>query len=170
MDYVWEPSCAQVAFDPKAMADHLVDHRLLLVGDSITQLQFESLSCLLGEHVHVSRDMDTALTGGDRSIKVDQLVQKTAVGTGSMAAVAYVRSDYLVRLDDFKVLQPFEEEGSMLGKGHNFPWYVPSKSPPPMCVLSDLSIPIRAHLIPKFDYIVINTVRQLLLSPVRKTL
>ncbi|KAF7726747.1 hypothetical protein EC973_008435, partial [Apophysomyces ossiformis] len=132
VDYTWKPEgCTVLPFAPSSYAKHLSEHPLLLVGDSITQLQFESLACLLGEHL-TSTKPSVNVTGGDRKIKVDQLSYRDS----DDAAVAYLRSDYLLRLDDFKLIVPFEDEGDQLGKGHNFPW---------------------VHALPMFDYIVINT-------------
>lgn len=58
--------------------------------------------------------------------------------------VAYIRSDYLVKLDDFSLIKPNEGEGYQIGVGSNFPW---------------------VHAIPRFKYIMINTV-----SVIRKIL
>ncbi|KAI7853727.1 PC-esterase [Circinella umbellata] len=121
--------------DPHALAKHLSEHPLLLIGDSITQLQFESLSCLLGEYLNVPKKSDKALTGGNPQIKVSQLVYKNEQGDKALA-IAFIRSDNLVRLGDFKVLDPHDDQGTLLSKGSNYPW---------------------RHLIPYFDYIVMNT-------------
>ncbi|KAG0190866.1 hypothetical protein DFQ28_001414 [Apophysomyces sp. BC1034] len=131
--YAWEPEgCVLLPFDPPSFAEHLNEHPLLLVGDSITQLQYESLHCLLGEHLTTTKP-GVNVTGGDTKIKVNQL---SYGDNNDSPAVAYLRSDYLLRLDDFKMISPFEDEGDQLGKGHNFPW---------------------VHALPMFDYIVINT-------------
>ena len=122
VDYSWKPyECDVLPMDPHALAKHLSEHPLLLVGDSITQLQFESLSCLLGEYLNVPKKADTALTGGNPEIKVNQLVYKNELGDKALA-VAFIRSDNLVRLGDYKVLDPYDEQGTLLSKGSNYPW------------------------------------------------
>ncbi|KAI9490193.1 hypothetical protein BDB00DRAFT_931367 [Zychaea mexicana] len=136
VDYTWKPSeCSVLRMDPHALAEHLSEHPLLLIGDSITQLQYESLGCLLGEHLRLPKKTEKVLTGGNPDIKVNQLVYKNEQGDKALA-VAFLRSDNLVRLGDYKVLEPEEDQGSLLSKGSNFPW---------------------RHLLPYFDYIVINT-------------
>ncbi|KAI9287426.1 hypothetical protein BC943DRAFT_319765 [Umbelopsis sp. AD052] len=85
---------------------------MLFVGDSITELQFESLKCLLGEH------FDTA-----KRLKSTKHHAKT-FGLQNKTAVEYIRSDYLLRLDTWKVQQEGEEPGPLLGIGYNVPWSV----------------------------------------------
>lgn len=124
LDYTWQPSCKMLPFDAKKFADHLADHPLLLVGDSITQLQYESLSCQLAQYFVKPKSFHN-LTGGDPGIKLNVQVNKARAEIDDLeASLAYLRSDYLVRLDDYKVLEPFDDEGNMLSKGHNLPWYV----------------------------------------------
>ncbi|KAI9277247.1 GDSL/SGNH-like acyl-esterase family found in Pmr5 and Cas1p-domain-containing protein [Phascolomyces articulosus] len=136
VDYTWKPSeCSVLSMDPHTLAQHLSEHPLLFIGDSITQLQFESLSCLLGEYLQVPKKNEKALTGGNPHIKVNQLVYKNEQGDKALA-VAFLRSDNLVRLGDYKVLEPMDDQGELLSKGSNYPW---------------------RHLIPYFDYIVLNT-------------
>ncbi|KAI8139655.1 GDSL/SGNH-like acyl-esterase family found in Pmr5 and Cas1p-domain-containing protein [Fennellomyces sp. T-0311] len=136
VDYTWEPSeCSVLPMDSQALAQHLSEHPLLLIGDSITQLQYESLSCLLGEYLQPPKKIDKTLKGGNPKIKINELVYKRPQGD-KVLAVAFLRSDNLVRLDDYKVLDPSEEQGALLSKGSNYPW---------------------RHLIPYFDYIVMNT-------------
>ncbi|KAI8387428.1 hypothetical protein BD560DRAFT_486284 [Blakeslea trispora] len=133
MDYKWEPnSCDILEMNPKRLADHLTAHPILFVGDSITQLQFESLGCLLGEHLPNRHPTKGDLNGGNSKIKVNQLAPENK----ETAAMAYIRSDYLLRLDDFKVISPFEPVGKQLGSGENYPW---------------------VHALSEFDYVVINT-------------
>ncbi|KAI8391783.1 GDSL/SGNH-like acyl-esterase family found in Pmr5 and Cas1p-domain-containing protein [Radiomyces spectabilis] len=137
MDYQWQPSeCETLPMEPSAFVDHLQKHALLFVGDSITQLQYESLHCLLGRYVTPAK-VDDNLSGGDSHIKIDKLVSNRGPSTpADKPAVAFLRSDYLIRLDDFKMIGPFEDEGDQMGRGHNFPW---------------------VHALNMFDYIVINT-------------
>lgn len=124
MDYKWFPdTCFVTPFNASSMAKHLAEHPLLLVGDSITQLQFESLSCLLGKYTRVGKRLSLGLMGGNPAIKASQLLYKVKGPLKDKPVVTFVRSDYLVRLDDNKVLEPYDEEGFMLSKGHNFPWY-----------------------------------------------
>ncbi|KAI8069161.1 GDSL/SGNH-like acyl-esterase family found in Pmr5 and Cas1p-domain-containing protein [Gongronella butleri] len=132
--YEWKPStCSLIDIDRRKLTDHLADHPLLLVGDSITQLQFESMFCLHGEDL---QSTDANLTAGDRNVWANQLVHPRMAGQPGAVSLAYLRSDYLVRLDDFKLMDPFDNEGYLIGKGSNFPWI---------------------HALPKFTYIVINT-------------
>lgn len=133
MDYRWEPdSCTLLNLNPKLLAEHLVNHPILFVGDSITQLQFESLGCLLGNYLP-NRHPVTDLNGGNTKIRVDQ----KAPANKNTTALAYIRSDYLIRLDDFEMTKPFDSVGVQLGSGENYPW---------------------VHALEHFDYIVINTV------------
>lgn len=60
--------------------------------------------------------------GGNPSIKASQLLYNEKGHLKDKPVVTFVRSDYLVRLDDNKILEPYDEEGFMLSKGHNFPW------------------------------------------------
>ncbi|CAO3681080.1 unnamed protein product [Umbelopsis ramanniana] len=70
--------------------------------DSITELQYESLKCLLGEH------FDTA-----KSSKNIKYHPKT-LGLQNKTAVEYIRSDYLLRLDTWKLQKEGEEPGPLL--------------------------------------------------------
>ncbi|KAL0083006.1 GDSL/SGNH-like acyl-esterase family found in Pmr5 and Cas1p-domain-containing protein [Phycomyces blakesleeanus] len=136
LDYSWEPeSCSVLPLDPEAFAKHLSKKSLLMIGDSITQLHYESLSCLLGEYIQVPKT-ETRVNGGDSYIKPTQHVYKQAQDGDKEVSMAYVRADYLLRLDDFKLIAPFEDEGDQMGRGHNYPW---------------------VHAIPYFDYVIINT-------------
>ncbi|ORZ24279.1 GDSL/SGNH-like acyl-esterase family found in Pmr5 and Cas1p-domain-containing protein [Absidia repens] len=143
-EWQWQPEkCDLLPMDAYPLARHLSDHPLLFIGDSITQLQYESMSCLLGQFMSTPKT-PTNMTGGDKAIKVSELKFSTSLPEDknknaskiSSPSVAYLRSDFLVRVDDFKLIQPFEKEGDLLGLGHNFPW---------------------VHALPRFDYIVINT-------------
>ncbi|RCH86366.1 hypothetical protein CU097_002252 [Rhizopus azygosporus] len=128
MNYRWKPSqCQLQPFDNDLVADHLLQNPVLFVGDSITQLQFESLSCLLG---HRFGKREVTVNGGNPRIRVNE------IGDANKTAVAYIRSDYLLRVNDFKVMEPFDSAGAQLGSGENHPW---------------------VHAIPNFKYIVINT-------------
>ncbi|KAI8639570.1 PC-esterase [Parasitella parasitica] len=118
--------------DTKKLADHFVDHPILFVGDSITQLQFESLGCLLGEHLPNRHPANSNLNGGNSKIHVDAKAPEHK----DTAAMAYIRSDYLLRLDDYKMISPFESVGTQLGRGENHPW---------------------VHALSQFNYIIINT-------------
>lgn len=136
MDYVWQPSgCELVPFDANRFSEYLSNHPLVFIGDSINQLEFESMGCLLGEKM-VNPPGDTQLSGGDRNMWVSQLVHKDKLQVEGAVSLAYLRSDYLVRLDDFKLMEPNDDEGYLIGKGSNFPW---------------------VHAISRFDHIVINT-------------
>ncbi|KAI8388826.1 PC-esterase [Radiomyces spectabilis] len=136
LDYRWEPAqCILAPFHARLLADHLAEHPLLFVGDSINQLQFESLACLLGRDLE-SPMGDTNMTGGHPDRWVSQWVHKKYVDKPGAVTMAYLRSDYLVRLDDFKIMEPMDEEGYQIGRGSNFPW---------------------AHVLPRFDYIILNT-------------
>ncbi|KAI8988872.1 GDSL/SGNH-like acyl-esterase family found in Pmr5 and Cas1p-domain-containing protein [Pilobolus umbonatus] len=133
MDYSWQPDhCDLLELNPKTLATHFTRHPILFLGDSITQLQFESMACLLGQHLPNRRAHGSILNGGNSKIRVEELsgdnINKTAV--------AYLRSDYLLRLDDFKIIGPHEASGNQLGTGENNPW---------------------AHTLSHFDYIVLNT-------------
>jgi hypothetical protein len=124
-EWQWQPDdCDLLPMDTHRLAKHLSDHPLLLVGDSITQLQYESMGCLLGESMSTLKT-PTNMTGGDKAIKVSELHYADAVkpkATIQTPAMAYLRSDFGVRVDDLRLIQPFEEEGDLLGLGHNFPW------------------------------------------------
>ncbi|KAG2237604.1 hypothetical protein INT48_004507 [Thamnidium elegans] len=133
MDYRWQPeTCRSIELNPKVLAEHFREHPILFVGDSITQLQFESLACLLGEHFPNRHPPKSNLNGGNTKIKVNEL----AAVDRETSSLAYIRSDYLLRLDDYKVISPFEDVGSQLGNGENYPW---------------------VHALDRFDYIVLNT-------------
>jgi DNA polymerase phi len=103
----------------KKLADHFVEHPILFVGDSITQLQFESLGCLLGGYFTNRHPAKSDLNGGNSKIRVDERAPETE----DTASMAYIRSDYLLRLDDYKMISPFETVGTQLGRGENHPWY-----------------------------------------------
>lgn len=119
MDYRWQPNnCKLLELNTKKLADHFIDHPVLFVGDSITQLQFESLGCLLGEHLPNRHPAKSDLNGGNTKIRVNEKAPENK----DTAAMAYIRSDYLLRLDDFKVISPFEPVGTQLGRGENYPW------------------------------------------------
>ncbi|KAI8086615.1 GDSL/SGNH-like acyl-esterase family found in Pmr5 and Cas1p-domain-containing protein [Halteromyces radiatus] len=147
-EWQWQPDdCDLLPMDAYPLAKHLSTHPLLFVGDSITQLQYESMSCLLGTFMTTPKT-PTNMTGGDKKIKVSELIYSLPKSTDEddndnnnsntiiSPSLAYLRSDFLVRVDDFKLIQPFEKEGDLLGVGHNFPW---------------------VHALSRFDYIVINT-------------
>lgn len=120
MDYRWQPdSCKLLEMNTKQLADHFIKHPILFVGDSITQLQFESLGCLLGNHFPNRHPAKSTLNGGNSKIKVNEL----AAPNKDTSSLAYIRSDYLLRLDDYKIVSPFEQVGSQLGRGENYPWY-----------------------------------------------
>ncbi|CAO3617178.1 unnamed protein product [Cunninghamella blakesleeana] len=139
-EWEWIPNqCQLLDMNAYELSNHLSKHPLLFVGDSITQLQYESMSCLLGDFMSSpSKNLPSNnITRGDKSIKVSELVFTTADTQATTSpSMAYLRSDFLLRTDDFKLIQPFEKEGDLMGKGHNYPWI---------------------HAIPHFDYIVINT-------------
>ncbi|ORX48514.1 hypothetical protein DM01DRAFT_1309542 [Hesseltinella vesiculosa] len=138
----WAPSnCDKLEFDAYEFAKHLGKHPLLLVGDSITQLQYESLSCLLGKYMDVVSRTKTNITGGDPSINPSQLVYAPEDGADDETAdkapsLAYLRSDHLVRVDDLELIAPHEQEGKLFTKGHNYAW---------------------VQAVEHFDYIVLNT-------------
>ncbi|CAO3635304.1 unnamed protein product [Mucor hiemalis] len=133
MDYRWKPdNCKVLQMNTKKLADHLIKHPILFVGDSITQLQFESLGCLLGNHFPNRHPSKSDLNGGNNKIKISEL----AAPNKDKSSLAYIRSDYLLRLNDYKMITPFEDVGSQLGRGENYPW---------------------VHALDKFDYIIINT-------------
>ncbi|KAI9246187.1 DNA polymerase phi-domain-containing protein [Sporodiniella umbellata] len=128
LNYKWEPSqCRLLPLKTDILAKHLIKNPVLFVGDSITQLQFESLSCLLGETFF--KRVPT-LNGGNLKLRVEE------IGNNSTTAMAYIRSDYLIRLDDFKIMESFDEAGTILGSGENHPWI---------------------HAIEHFKYVIINT-------------
>ncbi|KAI8975017.1 PC-esterase [Pilobolus umbonatus] len=127
--------CTLLPFRSHEVAAHLAANPLLLVGDSITQLMFESFACLLGEDL-TGQSQDTNITAGDTSMWVSQLVHQTKQEDSQAITIALIRSDYLVRLDDFHLLKPSENAGYLIGDGSNFPW---------------------VHAIPRFTYIVLNT-------------
>lgn len=56
-------------------------------------------------------------------MKNDKHHSKT-LGQKNKTAVEYIRSDYLLRLDTWKLQQEGEEPGPLLGKGYNVPWSV----------------------------------------------
>ncbi|KAI9310133.1 GDSL/SGNH-like acyl-esterase family found in Pmr5 and Cas1p-domain-containing protein [Dichotomocladium elegans] len=136
LDYTWIPSCTVYPFDSQKFAEHLAEHPLLLVGDSITDLQFQSLACLLGEYLE--RPTVPEKIVGVKGTKVRQLVWRGSGEEKSQqrVAIAFVRSDTLVRLDDLSVLKPGQDEGYRLSQGQNAPWL---------------------HLVPHFKYVIINT-------------
>lgn len=129
-------------FEARKFSKHLSDHPLLLVGDSITQLMFESLWCLTGQDM-TSQTRDTHLSGGDQEMWASQLVHREREGEEGALSIAYIRSDYLVKLDDFSLIKPNEGQGYQIGVGNNFPW---------------------VHALPRFKYIMINTVSLIRLS------
>ncbi|KAI7905932.1 GDSL/SGNH-like acyl-esterase family found in Pmr5 and Cas1p-domain-containing protein [Cokeromyces recurvatus] len=132
-DYRWLPeSCKLLKFDAGKLAKHFVQYPILFVGDSITQLQFESLSCLLGHEFPNKHPNQSTLNGGNSKIRVDE----RAPINGHTAAMAYIRSDYLIRLNDYKMISPLEPVGLQLGREENHPW---------------------VHALSQFNYIVINT-------------
>ncbi|KAI8580564.1 hypothetical protein K450DRAFT_236231 [Umbelopsis ramanniana AG] len=112
VNYKWQPNCHLLNFHSHLFSSQLLANPMLFVGDSITELQFESLKCLLGEH------FDTA-----KRIKNTKHHTKT-LGLQNKTAVEYIRSDYLLRLDTWKVQQEGEEPGPLLGIGYNVPWSV----------------------------------------------
>lgn len=119
MDYRWQPdNCKLLQMDTKKLADHFLEHPILFVGDSITQLQFESLGCLLGNHFPNRHPSKSDLNGGNTKIKISEL----AAPNKDKSSLAYIRSDYLLRLNDYKLISPFEDVGSQLGRGENYPW------------------------------------------------
>ena len=137
LDYSWQPDdCAVLSFRPRDLSRHFADHPILLVGDSITQLMFESMWCLLGQDL-MAQNSNTRLSGGDTNMWVSQLVHRERTETQPNVTVGYIRSDYLVKLDDFSLIKPNEGEGYQIGVGSNFPW---------------------VHALPRFKYIMINTV------------
>ncbi|KAI8064505.1 GDSL/SGNH-like acyl-esterase family found in Pmr5 and Cas1p-domain-containing protein [Gongronella butleri] len=138
----WQPSqCDKLEFDAFAFAKHLSKHPLLLVGDSISQLQYESLTCLLGSYMELLSNPSKNITGGDQTIKPNQMAYAPAdVDISSLKknepSVAYLRSDHLVRVDDLELIKPHEKEGKLFTKGHNFAW---------------------VQALENFDYIILNT-------------
>ena len=136
MDYSWQPdNCSVLPFQAREFSAHLQDNPLLLVGDSITQLMFESMWCLTGQDL-TAVHKNSRLTGGDENMWLGQLVHKNRQYEEGAVAVVYIRSDYLVKLDDFSLIKPNEGEGYQIGVGSNFPW---------------------VHVLPRFKYIMINT-------------
>ncbi|KAI8367113.1 GDSL/SGNH-like acyl-esterase family found in Pmr5 and Cas1p-domain-containing protein [Blakeslea trispora] len=136
LDYSWQPdNCAVLSFQPRDLSRHFADNPILLVGDSITQLMFESMWCLLGQDLK-AQNSDTKLSGGDTAMWVSQLVHRERTEAQPNVTVGYIRSDYLVKLDDFSLIKPNEGEGYQIGVGNNFPW---------------------VHALPRFKYIMINT-------------
>jgi hypothetical protein len=138
LDYSWQPdNCMVLPFEARKFSSHLKQNPLLLVGDSITQLMFESMWCLTGQDL-TAPNHDTHLSGGDTKMWASQLVHRDLEYIDNDAiTVAYIRSDYLVKLDDFSLIKPEEGEGYKIGVGSNFPW---------------------VHALPRFKYIMINTV------------
>ncbi|KAI8990986.1 GDSL/SGNH-like acyl-esterase family found in Pmr5 and Cas1p-domain-containing protein [Mycotypha africana] len=134
VDYRWQPesNCTLLDFNPKLLSEHLNDHPILFVGDSITQLQFESLGCLLGHYYTNRHPSHSNLNGGNPNIRVDEKAPESK----ETASLAFIRSDYLLRLDDFKLTIPADSPGTQLGTGLNHPW---------------------VHGLSYFDYIVLNT-------------
>lgn len=121
MDYRWQPNtCKFLEMNVKQLADHFLQYPILFVGDSITQLQFESLGCLLGNHFPNRHPSKSSLNGGNNKIRVNEL----AAVDKETSSLAYIRSDYLIRLDDYKMITPFDKIGFQLGSGENNPWYV----------------------------------------------
>lgn len=136
LDYSWQPdNCMVLPFAARKFSSHLKDNPLLLVGDSITQLMFESMWCLTGQDL-TAQQRDVHLSGGDTNMWASQLVHRDLVDSDNAVSVAYIRSDYLVKLDDFSLIKPNEGEGTQIGVGNNFPW---------------------VHAIDRFKYIMINT-------------
>jgi hypothetical protein len=96
---------------------------------------FESMWCLLGQDM--SGTSSSRITGGDTHMWASQLVHNDLRDQQDAVSVAYLRSDYLVKLDNFTLLKPNEDEGYKIGVGSNFAW---------------------VHAIENFDYIMLNTV------------
>ncbi|KAI7858862.1 GDSL/SGNH-like acyl-esterase family found in Pmr5 and Cas1p-domain-containing protein [Circinella umbellata] len=135
LDYQWKPKkCELVPFDANAFSAYIADHPLLFVGDSINQLEYESMACLLGEKLY-NPTGDTNITGG-HDMWASQLVHESKLQVQGAVSLAYLRSDYLVRLDDFKLLDPNDDEGFVIGRGSNYPW---------------------KHALSRFHHIVLNT-------------
>lgn len=84
-----------------------------------------------------SQNKDTHLSGGDSEMWAGQLVHRERENQDDAVSIAYIRSDYLVKLDDFSLIKPNEGQGYQIGVGNNFPW---------------------VHVLPRFKYIMINTV------------
>ncbi len=136
LDYNWQPDhCMVVPFQARKFSAHLKENPILFVGDSITQLMFESMWCLTGQDL-TAQNKDTHLSGGDTNMWVSQLVHRDRENEQDAISVGYIRSDYLVKLDDFSLIKPNEGEGYKIGTGNNYPW---------------------VHAIPRFKYIMINT-------------
>ena len=124
ISHAWKPKkCELVPFDARKFSAYIADHPLLFVGDSINQLAFESMACLLGEKLH-SPQGDTNMTGGNSNTWAAQLVHESKLQVEGAVSLGFVRSDYLVRLDDFKLTDPLDEEGYVIGRGSNYAWYV----------------------------------------------
>lgn len=114
-NYEWQPNCKMAQFRAENIVKYLVNKPLLFVGDSISGLQFNSLKCLLGAYT--------------------QSVNNTII-KDNKTIIEWVRSDYLVRLDDFKLLDEGDEPGYLIGRSKNLPWI---------------------HLLPNFKIVVLNT-------------
>lgn len=141
MDYTWQPDhCMLLPFEPRKFSKHLSQNPLLLVGDSITQLMYESMWCLTGQDL-TAQIKDTGLNGGDTEMWASQLVHRDLVNQPDQITVGFIRSDYLVKLDDFSVVKPNGGQGYLIGVGNNFPW---------------------VHAISRFKYIMINTVSNII--------
>jgi hypothetical protein len=137
LDYSWQPeNCLVYPFRARDFSKHLSENPLLFVGDSITQLMFESSWCLLGQDLTM-QNKNINLSGGDTNMWANQLVHRDLVAKDDAITVAYIRSDYIVKLDDFSFVKPNEGEGYQIGRGNNYPWL---------------------QAVPKFKYIMINTV------------
>lgn len=98
---------------------------------------YESMWCLTGQDL-TAQGKDTGLSGGDKEMWVSQLVHRDLVNEKDAVTVGFIRSDYLVKLDDFSLVKPNEGQGYQIGVGSNFPW---------------------VHAISRFKYIMINTVK-----------
>ncbi|KAG2231457.1 GDSL/SGNH-like acyl-esterase family found in Pmr5 and Cas1p-domain-containing protein [Thamnidium elegans] len=136
LDYTWQPDhCTLLPFEPRKFSKHLSQNPLLLVGDSITQLMYESMWCLTGQDL-TAQSKDTGLNGGDTEMWASQLVHRDLADQPDQVTVGFIRSDYLVKLDDFSPVKPNGGQGYLIGVGNNFPW---------------------VHAISRFKYIMINT-------------
>jgi hypothetical protein len=110
VNFKWEPNCQLLNFQPHLLASQFLANPLLFVGDSITELQYESLKCLLGED------------GEPMEFLLDHKRYSKVFGANGKSAIEFVRSDYLLRLDTWKVQAKGEESGPQLGRGFNVPW------------------------------------------------
>lgn len=118
-DWVWKPDCEIRPFDPTAMVHRFIQKgALLIVGDSLSEEQFISLACLLGQHIQMNKQVSEPVTG----IKKNPFVSRTLnlrqesplrrllpADDQDRDLVVWIRSDLLAQHHDFSIVLPDQD-------------------------------------------------------------